>query len=239
MSMKKILIYSHDTYGLGNIRRMLAIAETIKREYSDASILLLSGSPMIHAFRLEEGMDYVKLPCLSRDEADSYKSKSLKISKSSILRLRSDLIQSTVLNFEPDLIMVDKKPLGVGNELAPMLSTLRHLEKRPKLVLVLRDILDKPETTIPVWASNRYHDIIRTAYDRILVLGSTEVFDAVKEYDFPASSAEKTFFCGYTQRSDFKRSSAEIRRELGINGGRLMLVSTAAGRTAPTWCARC
>ena len=229
MDMKKILIYSHDTYGLGNIRRMLAIAETIKREYSDASILLLSGSPMIHAFRLEEGMDYVKLPCLSRDEADSYKSKSLRISKSSILRLRSDLIQSTVLNFEPDLILVDKKPLGVGNELAPMLATLRHLEKKPKLVLVLRDILDKPETTIPVWASNRYHEVIRTAYDRILVLGSSDVFDAVEEYAFPPSSAEKTFFCGYTRRSDYQRTPAEIRAELGINGGRLVLVATGGG----------
>lgn len=229
MDMKKILIYSHDTYGLGNIRRMLAIAETIKREYADASILLLSGSPMIHAFRLEEGMDYIKLPCLSRDDADSYKSKSLRISKSSILRLRADLIQSAVLNFEPDIMLVDKKPLGVGNELGPMLATLRHLEKRPKLVLVLRDILDKPETTIPVWASNRYHEVIRTAYDRILVLGSSDVFDAVEEYAFPRSSAEKTFFCGYTRRSDIQRAPAEIREELGINGGRLVLVATGGG----------
>ena len=229
MNMKKILIYSHDTYGLGNIRRMLAIAETIKREYNDASILLHSWSPMIHAFRLEEGMDYVKLPCLSRDKADSYKSKSLRISKSSILRLRSDLIQSTVLNFEPDLILVDKKPLGVGNELAPMLATLRHLEKKPKLVLVLRDIIDKPETTIPVWVNNRYHDVIRTAYDRILVLGSTDVFNAVEEYDFPRSSADKTFFCGYTRRSDHQRTRAEVREELGINGGRLVLVATGGG----------
>jgi predicted glycosyltransferase len=229
IDMKRILIYSHDTYGLGNIRRMLAIAETIKREYSNASILLLSGSPMIHSFRLEPGMDYVKLPCLSRDAADSYVSKSLRISKSSILRLRADLIQSTVLNFEPDLILVDKKPLGVGNELAPMLATLRHLDKRPKLVLVLRDILDKPETTIPVWVSNRYHEVIRTSYDRILVLGSSDVFNAVEEYAFPRASADKTFFCGYTNRSDCRRTPEEIRKELGINGGRLVLVATGGG----------
>jgi predicted glycosyltransferase len=232
--MKKILIYSHDTYGLGNIRRMLAIAESIHREYGDASILLLSGSPMIHAFRLEDGMDYVKLPCLSRDEADSYESKSLRISKSSILRLRADLIQSTVLNFEPDLILVDKKPLGVGNELAPMLGTLRHLEKKPKLALVLRDILDKPETTIPVWASNRYHEIIRDAYDRILVLGSADVFNVVEEYAFPLSSARKTFFCGYTNRANCRRTPLEVRQELGINGGRLVLVSTGGGEDGAT-----
>lgn len=229
VEMKRILIYSHDTYGLGNIRRMLAIAESIKSEFSDASILLLSGSPMIHAFRLAPGMDYVKLPCLSRDDFESYKSKSLRISKSSILKLRAELIQSTVLNFEPDLMLIDKKPLGVGNELAPTLATLRHVEKRPKLVLILRDILDNPEKTIPVWASNRYHEVIRTTYDRILVLGSTDVFDAVEEYAFPPASAEKTFFCGYTNRADFRRDPLEVRKELGINGGRLVLVATGGG----------
>ena len=194
--MNRIILYSHDTYGLGNIRRMLAIAESIQNEFSDASILLVSGSPMIHAFRLSAGIDYVKLPCLSRGASESYRSKSLGISKDRILKLRADVIRNTVLNFEPDLILVDKKPLGVGNELAPTLTELRSLAKRPKLVLILRDILDKPEKTIPIWTSNRYHEAIRDIYDRVLVLGSTDVFNTVDEYAFPSSSADNTFFCG-------------------------------------------
>jgi predicted glycosyltransferase len=227
--MKRILIYSHDTFGLGNIRRMLAIAESIKNEFSDASILLVTGSPMIQAFRLTPGMDYVKLPCLSRDASESYKPKSLAISKNCILKLRADLILNTVLNFEPDLMLVDKKPLGVGNELAPTFTELRSLTKRPKLVLILRDILDDPEKTIPIWTSNRYHDVIRDIYDRILVLGSTDVFNLVDEYAFPASSASKTFFCGYTNRSGARRSPSQVREGLGINGGRLVLATTGGG----------
>ena len=227
--MKRILIYSHDTYGLGNIRRMLNIAESIQSEFSDASILLLSGSPMIHAFRLTAGMDYVKLPCLTRDASESYKPKSLGISKNCILKLRAELIQSTVLSFEPDLILVDKKPLGVGGELAPTLEKLQRLEERPKMVLILRDILDKPEETISVWANNRYHDVLHAIYDRILVLGSADVFNAVEEYAFPPASAEKTFFCGYTNRSAPQRSVSEVREEIGINGGRLVLVTTGGG----------
>jgi predicted glycosyltransferase len=229
IDMKRIILYSHDTYGLGNIRRMLAIAESIQSDFSDASILLVSGSPMIHAFRLSAGIDYVKLPCLSRGASESYRPKSLGISKNRILKLRADLIRNTVLNFEPDLILVDKKPLGVSNELAPMLSELRSLAKRPKLALILRDILDKPEKTIPVWTSNRYHDVIRDIYDRVLVLGSTDVFNAVDEYAFPSSSANKTFFCGYTNRAGSLRPRLEIRQELGINGGRMVLATTGGG----------
>jgi predicted glycosyltransferase len=229
IDMKRIILYSHDTYGLGNIRRMLAIAESIQTEFSDASILLVSGSPMIHAFRLSGGIDYVKLPCLSRGASESYRSKSLGISKDRILKLRADVIRNTVLNFEPDLILVDKKPLGVGNELAPTLTELRSLAKRPKLVLILRDILDKPEKTIPIWTSNRYHEAIRDIYDRVLVLGSTDVFNTVDEYAFPSSSADKTFFCGYTNRAGAQRPRPEVRQELGINGGRLVLATTGGG----------
>lgn len=227
--MKRIIIYSHDTYGLGNIRRMLAIAESIQSGFSDASILLVSGSPMIHAFRLSPGIDYVKLPCLSRGASESYRPKTLRISRNRIFKLRADLIRNTVLNFEPDLILVDKKPLGVGNELAPTLTELRSLAKRPKLALILRDILDKPEKTIPIWTSNRYHDVIRDLYDRVLVLGSTDVFNAVEEYAFPPSSAEKTFFCGYTNRAGLQRPRPEVRQELGINGGRMVLATTGGG----------
>ena len=90
--MKRVLIYSHDTFGLGNIRRMLAIAESIHGGCEDVSILLLSGSPMIHAFRLMPGIDYIKLPCLGRQDSESYAPKSLKTSMSRVLKLREELI---------------------------------------------------------------------------------------------------------------------------------------------------
>jgi len=228
--MKKILIYSHDTYGLGNIRRMLAIAESIQSNDSGVSILLLSGSPMIHAFRLMPGIDYIKLPCLNRHQSDSYRPKSLNVSKSCILRLRENLILNTVLNFEPDVILVDKKPLGVDNELAPTLGKLRCLRKKPRLALVLRDILDAPSKTIPIWTKHRYHDVIREIYDRILILGSTDIFNAVYEYSFPASSADKSFFCGYTNRSENRRLPAEVREELGIGDDRLVVVTAGGGQ---------
>jgi predicted glycosyltransferase len=50
--MTKVLIYSHDTYGLGNIRRMLAISRHIVDRDPNASVLIVSGSPMLHAFRI-------------------------------------------------------------------------------------------------------------------------------------------------------------------------------------------
>ena len=41
-----------------------------------------------------------------------------------------------------------------------------------RLVLVLRDILDRPDATIRSWETGRYTDAIDRFYDRILVLGT-------------------------------------------------------------------
>ena len=43
-SMFNILMYSHDTYGLGHIRRTMAIAEQLRK--ADTNILILTGSPI-------------------------------------------------------------------------------------------------------------------------------------------------------------------------------------------------
>src|SRR5205814_2083807 len=83
------------------------------------------------------------------------------------------------------LILVDKKPFGVSNELAPGLRLLHGRGALPKVVLLLRDILDDQETTTATWERNRYHDAVRSFYDRILVVGSPEIFNLATEYKFP------------------------------------------------------
>jgi hypothetical protein len=60
-SSPKIVLYSHDTFGMGNIRRTLLLSHEFISEYPGASILIITGSPMIHAFRIPKGIDYIKL----------------------------------------------------------------------------------------------------------------------------------------------------------------------------------
>src|SRR4051812_16060450 len=52
LSKPKILLYSHDTFGLGNIRRTLLLAQELIEQYPGAAILLVTGSQMIHSFRI-------------------------------------------------------------------------------------------------------------------------------------------------------------------------------------------
>jgi predicted glycosyltransferase len=227
---KRIVVYSHDTFGLGNIRRMLAICKHLVDTDPQVSVLILSGSPMLHAFRIPERIDYIKLPCLSRTVGGDYQVKFLDVDYGKMVQLRSNLILNAVLDFDPDLILVDKKPLGVSDELGTALDLLQRRGHRAKLVLLLRDILDSPVNTIRVWKKNGYHDAIRSFYDQILVVGSPDIFDTSKEYQFPRDNHEKVRYCGYIAREKSHASGNALRRELSVGeNDKLVLVTVGGG----------
>src|SRR6266496_3865606 len=131
----KILLYSHDTFGLGNIRRTLLLARELKEQYQGAAILIVTGSPVIHAFRIPEGVDYIKLPCLDRTDAECYEPRFLSDCAKEVQQTRSAILQNAVLGFDPDLMIVDKRAGGVDGELLPALEALRGRGSKTKLIL--------------------------------------------------------------------------------------------------------
>ena len=227
--MKRVLIYSHDTFGLGNIRRMLEVARHLVQASPEVSVLIITGSPMLHAFRIPARIDYVKLPCLSRGVDGRYGARFLDLSLPATVRLRANIISSAIADFAPDLILVDKKPFGVEDELCGALAALPAGVQRPKLVLLLRDILDSPEATIRVWRKNGYFEAISAYYDQVLVVGCPEVFDLRREYAFPPFAAAKVQFCGYIARQPGRQPRAEVRRALGVAGPEPLVLVTPGG----------
>lgn len=195
----KILLYSHDTFGLGNIRRTLLLCEAIRQEYASASILIVTGSPMIHAFRIPEGVDYVKLPCLDRTGAERYEPRFLPARPVEVNRVRRAVLEESILSFRPDLMIVDKRAGGVDGELLDTLRALRHA-RSTRLVLGMRDILDEPERTRRSLERSRAMETIARYYDEVWIYGERSIFDPVKEYAFPEAVAQRTYFCGYLKR---------------------------------------
>lgn len=227
--MKRIVIYSHDTFGLGNIRRMLEVARHLVQSSPQVSVLVITGSPMLHAFRIPDRIDYVKLPCLSRNVDGRYGARSLPLDLGSTVRLRANLIRSAIEDFEPELILVDKKPFGVEDELAGALQALPSMRVKPRLVLLLRDILDSAESTQRIWRKNGYFEAIETWYDQVLVVGCPEVFDLRREYAFPPFAAAKVAFCGYIAREAGRTPRDAVRARLGVEGRAPLVLVTPGG----------
>lgn len=226
----RIMVYSHDTFGLGNIRRMLAISQYLLDTIPGLSILLVTGSPVIHEFRLRPGLDYVKLPCLSRSGRDEYLAKTLNTGIAQLMQLRAGLILSAARHFQPDVLLVDKKPDGVKHELRP---TLEHISAhRPgcRVALVLRDILDAPEVTMAAWKKHGFDATLRQYFDSILILGDPYVFDAAREYRFSSALRRMVRYCGYTRHPAPPAGDVrKLRARLLGDATRLVLVTPGGG----------
>lgn len=225
----RLIVYSHDAFGLGNIRRMLAICNYLLKTIPEVSILVISGSPVLHSFRMPQGLDYIKLPCLGRDESGDLAAKYLQSKSDEVANLRAEIIKTAVANFEPDLILVDKKPYGLHGELESTVSYIKEYLPETKLVLLLRDILDASEVTIKEWHKNGYYQAIQEHYDRVLVVGMPEIFDVVREYAFPQELADKTEFCGYVRREYGHVVPDKIRQQLGVNSDEKLVLVTPGG----------
>src|SRR5690349_5328541 len=225
----RLMVYSHDTFGLGNIRRMMAICKHVHGSIRGLSILIVSGSPMLQSFRVVQGIDYIKLPCLKRTECGELGVRFLDLEVAEIVRLRRELILSTVMSYRPDVVLVDKKPDGLAGELEPSLRHIKCSLSNTRIHLVLRDILDSSKVTVDDWTRHGYYNILHWHYDGILVLGDRNVFDVCQEYQFPQGLREKVHHCGYVKRQLPKRSRSEVRKELGVEKVESLVLITAGG----------
>ena len=236
-SKPRILLYSHDTYGLGHLRRSLSVAAQIASDIPNAHQLLITGSMVAGAFGLPPRLDMVKLPALSKRSSGKYKARTLPLSLKRTLAWREQMILQAVVNFKPHLILVDKVAGGVHGELLPTLRHLKVWSPRTKIVLGMRDIEDSPVATRAEWAKNKIPHLLDNVYDAILLYGQRALFDPLSAYEMSPSAAAKVIECGYLRRalslSDplaaSSRSPKAIRRELAIGDKPLVLVTVGGG----------
>ena len=194
--MERVALYSHDTQGLGHVRRNIAIADTLA--HAGRAVLLLSGVHEAARYRLPPGVDFLSLPGVAKLEDGSYAPRSLGLPLEQVIALRARVLRAALTKFAPDALIVDKVPLGLLGELRPALTSLRTAA-RTRFVLGLRDVLDAPSAVSREWdAADRA--ALRSVYDEIWIYGDPNVYDAVTEYRLPADIARKSRFTGYLGR---------------------------------------
>jgi predicted glycosyltransferase len=202
----RVLIYSHDTFGLGHLRRCHAIAQSLVARRKDLSVLILSGSPIIGSFDFRTRVDFVRIPGVIKLRNGEYSSLSLHIDLSEVLAMRASIIQHTAKVFNPDLFLVDKEPLGLRGEIH---STLRMLKNSGTLcVLGLRDVMDEPTMLAQEWERKHVLPALRDLYDDIWVYGLPQVCDPLAGIEVPVAVRRKTTYTGYLRRKVFQNGDA-------------------------------
>ena len=228
----RILAYSHDSIGLGHMRRNSNILSRVIAQTPGASALMVVGSPAGFVFDLPSGMDFVKLPSLAKFPDGTFQAANLNVTNERIRRLRTSMFRQTVEEFEPDVVLVDHVPLGVWGELEDTLAWLQHLPNKPHVILGLRDILDVPEKVRRDWQENGADRAIQSYYDEVLIYGERDVFDTAKAYGLEDLAPGRVKFCGYVTNDVSTQDGSEIRRRLGAENRPFILLSGGGGRDA-------
>ena len=227
-STYNILMYSHDTYGLGHIRRTMAIASHLLGPR--INILILTGSPIAGRFSFGERIDFVRIPGMIKKTNDEYLPMSIKINPRHALDIRKNIITATAKTFQPHLFIVDKEPLGLKKEVLPTLQWLRRCRPDTRTILGLRDIMDDAETVKKDWREKKVYDHLEKLYSEIWIYGIQDFYDPIEEYEISDAISRKIHFTGYIPRKiPGKDAVNKIKKELGLKSPEKLVVVTTGG----------
>ena len=195
---KRVLIYSHDSFGLGHVSRCRTIANALVEADESVSVLILSGSPMIGSYEFHSGIDFVRVPGVVKQLNGEYDSANLRVGVEHTMEMRTRIIRDTADIFRPDLFIVDKEPLGLRGEVGPALRLLK--DRGTPLVLGLRDVMDDPAALAQEWERKKIVPALRDLYDEIWIYGLPQINKPLTGIDVPPSVRHKMVYTGYLHR---------------------------------------
>ncbi|MEH6446317.1 MAG: glycosyltransferase [Oceanospirillaceae bacterium] len=198
LNNSRVLIYSHDSFGLGHLRRCRTIAHALVERYKGLSVLIMTGSPIIGRFDFKARVDFIRIPGVIKLHNGEYTSLGLHIDLADTLAMRESIILNTSKMFQPDIFLVDKEPGGLQGE---VISTLEYFKNTDtQCILGLRDIMDSPELLKAEWQQKNVLPLLENFYDELWVYGPQEMGDPLHGLDIHQQVKDKTLYTGYLPR---------------------------------------
>jgi predicted glycosyltransferase len=122
--IKRILLYTHNSIGLGHAFRTLAVITGIKKWRPDIDFLVISGTSIPQIF-FREGIELIKLPSIGLDidrtDSPMYSRYLSGFELADIFDFRQRIINESFSFFQPDVLMVEHNMTGQMSELIPLL----------------------------------------------------------------------------------------------------------------------
>ncbi len=195
----RILMYSHDTFGLGHLRRCRTIAHSLVENISSLHILIISGSPIAGAFDFRVRVDFVKIPSVIKLHSGEYKSMVEHIDLEETMDMRRSMIRDTARSFDPNIMIVDKEPMGLQDELEDTLHELKG--SGATLILGLRDVMDSDRLLKEEWEPKNMIARIERVYDHIWVYGPENFWNPLNGLDVSADMESSLTYTGFLRRT--------------------------------------
>ena len=166
--MPRIAFYSHDTMGLGHLSRCVKLARALSSLPGELEGVFITGSPWTHLFSPPSDFRFVELPPVKKSGRWTYCSRVQGVDLKTVLRERQVRILRALQELQPDLLVVDNVPDGLLGEMLPALERFRD---STKVVLALREILDRTDKIAEEWNERGATEAAAYLYDEIWLFG--------------------------------------------------------------------
>jgi predicted glycosyltransferase len=134
-NIRRILVYTHNSIGLGHVFRTLAVITGIRRWRPDIDFMVLSGTSVPHVL-MRKGIEVVKLPGIKKaieETGTPLKPRYLRsVSVDDILYFRRTIIQEAFVFFKPDVVMVEHYLSGLSGEITPLFTQKIACKETPE-----------------------------------------------------------------------------------------------------------
>ncbi len=205
----RLAFYSHDAMGVGHVRRNLLIAQRLSEPPINGTSLIICGMHEATAFTGGHGIDCLTLPSFEKHGNDDYRPRDLRLATEVVSNIRTESLRSGMIAMAPDILVVDKVPRGLHDELVSVLPELR--QRGTRLVFGMRDVLDSPERIAKEWRQHGYEEFIRTNYDAVWIYGDPQIFDTIGVYGLE-SLRGMARYTGYLDQRERLRYASPLDR---------------------------
>ncbi len=174
------------------------------------------------SFDFPNRIDFVRVPGIIKLRDGEYTSLRLNIATEETLAMRASIIHHTASIFDPDLVLIDKEPLGLRGEVRDTLDLMR--DRGTPVVLGVRDVLDDPAALIPEWRRKQAVAALDAYYSAIWVFGCPDIYRPLEAIALPDRLRDQIVYTGY-----LRRTASETPAPLLPFDGPFLLVTPGGG----------
>lgn len=236
-SIKRILVYTHNSIGVGHAFRTAAVISGIRKWRPDIDFLVMSGTSVPQVF-FKEDIEVIKLPSVKMDidhHNNSLHSRYLTgFDLEAIFDFRQRLIMASFDFLQPDALIIEHNMTGQMSELIPLLMKKWMRKGGPvdfALAHICRGIMKWiPLLRIPYQNPRHRSESINIGalYDFMYVLEDRDVIDINKSFlgDDPELEPKINYLGKITNKTyDELQSRRETLERFGLPDKKLMVIS--------------
>lgn len=215
------MIHCQYVYGIGHFVRTIELAKGLCNHFS---VFILNGGESVPNFYIPSEINLIPLPAIYKQENVSYLSPvDSTYSIEECFKKRRDIIDNTLSNLKPEIIITEHFPFGLlfEDEVVYLITSAKLLNSNVLVVCSVRDIIESASGNIK---DNITVQLLNKWYDLLLIHGDEKYYHLKNTFSRYNEISIPNYHTGYVIKSIEQNIKTDHIKPIilaSIAGGRL------------------